>query len=362
MDVDGNNKNNEMAADDPIVHWERFQDSGRKKMKLMQDEKEKLETEKEKLQKELDTMHSLVATAANVSDDDIIEINAGGKIIAVLRSTLTVVPDTVFAYMFSGRWEGSLKRDSNGRIFLNNDPELIKIIINYLRTKAIEDPSSNKVIVCPKIPEGKEQAFEVLLNYFGLTDFFFPPSVSYSLDINNIDVVKSNGSGIDVTKSENTIHFMKSRNDGHHEIVVCKPTLDSSGEGSFWKVTIDTLPSAYVFLGIIGNLDVSNSEISYSDPTCYGWTSNAYQGGTPKTGESSHIAFTQGECLHFHLKANKITMFRVQKDQKLTIDVPTTEHAYYIHFNMYFKGTKLMLEPLDEEERVRFLLKLNETL
>mmetsp|Transcript_3712 Transcript_3712/g.4012 ORF Transcript_3712/g.4012 Transcript_3712/m.4012 type:complete len:89 (-) Transcript_3712:192-458(-) len=57
---------------------------------------------------------------------------------------LPLVPDTVLSSMFSGLWEGSLKRDSNGRVFLNHDPELIEIIIDFLRMKSIEDPSKPK--------------------------------------------------------------------------------------------------------------------------------------------------------------------------------------------------------------------------
>ena len=308
MEVEGNK--NEMT-DDPKDLWERRQESGRKEMKLMEDKKDKL-------QKEIDTMNSIVAAAANVSDDDIIEINAGGKIIAVLRSTLILVPNTVFAYMFSGRWEESLKRDSNGRVFLNNDPELIELIVNYLRTKAIADPSSNKATAGPEIPKGKEEAFEVLLNYYGLTDFFYPPSVSYSLDINNIDVVQPNdGSNTTVTKSEGMIQF--SKNIDGYNFVACKPTLDSSGEGSFWKVTIDALPRDWIFLGISGNPKAIS--VSMKGLTSYGWAgdSQVYQGGTTRNADSGWTDFTQGECLHFHLKEDKLTMFSVQKNQKFTM-------------------------------------------
>jgi len=243
-------------------------------------------------------------------------------------------------------------------VFLNNDPELIELIVNYLRTKVIEDPSSNKVIGCPKIPEGKEEAFEVLLNYFGLTDFFYPPSTSVSMDIANIDVVLPHSSDVTVTKSENKIQLSKDdRTRNAYNFVACKPALDSSGEGSFWKVTVDTLPNGWTFLGIIGTLDASNSKGIHEDPTCYGWASRSrvYQGGTVRNEDSGWTGFTQGECLHFHLTAKKITMFSVQKNQKFTIDVATTVDTYYIHFNIMYISTKLTLEPLNEEERARFL-------
>jgi hypothetical protein len=124
---------NEKATDDATVLWEELQEIQRKKMMILREETEKL-------QKEKDTMNSIVS-AANISEDDIIEINAGGKIIVALRSTLTLAPDTMFSYMFSGRWEESLKRDSNGRVFIDENSELIAIIVDFLRMKKREDPS-----------------------------------------------------------------------------------------------------------------------------------------------------------------------------------------------------------------------------
>ena len=46
--------------------------------------------------------------AITITDDDIIEIDAGGKVIKVYRSTLTLAPNSMFVSMFSGQWEGSL--------------------------------------------------------------------------------------------------------------------------------------------------------------------------------------------------------------------------------------------------------------
>lgn len=63
----------------------------------------------------------VAAVASNgdedVSDDDIIEINAGGKIISTQRGTLTRWEGTRLEALFSGRWEKMLLRDGDGRIF-----------------------------------------------------------------------------------------------------------------------------------------------------------------------------------------------------------------------------------------------------
>ena len=124
--MSNNDKNGRTEDDDEVVLWENMQLCQRKIIKLMEDEKGKL-------QNEIDTMNSAFAVTAVVSNDDIIEIDAGGKIMRALRSTLTSAPDTMFSSMFSRRWEESLKRSSNGRVFLDEDSELIEIIINFLR-------------------------------------------------------------------------------------------------------------------------------------------------------------------------------------------------------------------------------------
>jgi hypothetical protein len=184
--------------DDPSTLWERLQESQRKKMKLLKDETEKLQREK-------DIMNSVGAATSSI-DDDIIEINAGGKIIEALRSTLTLAaPDTMFSYMFSGRWEESLKRDRNGRVFIDENSELIEIIVDFLRMKKREDPS--KLAPPPTVRDEKKDNFLSLLNYYGLTEFFYPslqPSPSL-LDITNIHVETPDYSRLAVTKSKNKI-------------------------------------------------------------------------------------------------------------------------------------------------------------
>ena len=41
------------------------------------------------------------AAAASVTEKDIITINAGGKLITALRSTLTIPTDSMWSFMFS---------------------------------------------------------------------------------------------------------------------------------------------------------------------------------------------------------------------------------------------------------------------
>uniref|UniRef100_A0A2R5LAI4 BTB/POZ domain-containing protein KCTD3 n=1 Tax=Ornithodoros turicata TaxID=34597 RepID=A0A2R5LAI4_9ACAR len=67
---------------------------------------------------------------------DIIHLNVGGTRFATSRQTLTWVPDSFFTSMLSGRI--SSLRDETGAIFVDRDPKLFSIILNFMRTKDIE--------------------------------------------------------------------------------------------------------------------------------------------------------------------------------------------------------------------------------
>uniref|UniRef100_U5EQL8 Putative seta binding protein sb1 n=1 Tax=Corethrella appendiculata TaxID=1370023 RepID=U5EQL8_9DIPT len=67
---------------------------------------------------------------------DIVNLNVGGKKFSTSRQTLTWIPDTFFTSLLSGRI--SSLRDENDAIFIDRDPNLFSIILNYLRTKDID--------------------------------------------------------------------------------------------------------------------------------------------------------------------------------------------------------------------------------
>lgn len=71
-----------------------------------------------------------------VSDDDIIEINAGGKIMSARRGTLTQWKGTRLEALFSGRWDKMLLRDNEGRVFLDVDGDCFQAIVVYLNQLA----------------------------------------------------------------------------------------------------------------------------------------------------------------------------------------------------------------------------------
>jgi hypothetical protein len=62
---------------------------------------------------------------------DIVHLNVGGTRFSTSRITLTQICDSFFSSLLSGRIQ-SLK-DEKGAIFIDRDPDLFRLILNYLR-------------------------------------------------------------------------------------------------------------------------------------------------------------------------------------------------------------------------------------
>ncbi|CAG9473221.1 kelch protein K13, putative [Plasmodium vivax] len=68
---------------------------------------------------------------ANIATETMIDINVGGAIFETSRHTLTQQKDSFIEKLLSGRYH--VTRDKQGRIFLDRDSELFRIILNFLR-------------------------------------------------------------------------------------------------------------------------------------------------------------------------------------------------------------------------------------
>ncbi|XP_076235185.1 BTB/POZ domain-containing protein KCTD3 [Calliopsis andreniformis] len=67
---------------------------------------------------------------------DIVHLNVGGTRFSTSKQTLTWVPDSFFTALLSNRIASH--RDEMGALFIDRDPKLFSIILNYLRTKDID--------------------------------------------------------------------------------------------------------------------------------------------------------------------------------------------------------------------------------
>ncbi|KAL1513051.1 hypothetical protein ABEB36_002530 [Hypothenemus hampei] len=67
---------------------------------------------------------------------DILHLNVGGKRFTTSKQTLTLIPDTFFTALLNGRI--SSLNDERGCIFIDRDPKVFSVILNYLRTREID--------------------------------------------------------------------------------------------------------------------------------------------------------------------------------------------------------------------------------
>ncbi|KAL3786184.1 hypothetical protein HJC23_001260 [Cyclotella cryptica] len=132
----------------------------------------KLNSEEKKLAarfKKLDEMKLEVTKACgdfDVTNDDLVEINAGGKAIAVTRSVLTQFTGTRLEALFSGRWDRRLQRDSAGQIFLDVNPICFQAIVDYLNEVKISTKDNPAAL--PTVDAEYQNILTHLLDFFGL--------------------------------------------------------------------------------------------------------------------------------------------------------------------------------------------------
>lgn len=116
------------------------------------------------------------AVYANTKPSDVLCLNVGGKIIHVLRRTLTSVPDSMLASRFSGRWDDSLEKDKDGNFFIDQKYELFELVVDYLRNRSngveeysLESPCLND--------QTEKKNFYRMLEYYGITHEIYPTTL-----------------------------------------------------------------------------------------------------------------------------------------------------------------------------------------
>ena len=105
---------------------------------------------------------------------DVLHLNVGGHVTAVLRRTLTSVEGSMLASRFSGRWDDSIEKDRDGNFFIDQPYELFEPMINYLRAKACETALAPPVTSPEFHSEEKRRDFVRMVEYFGMTSGIYP--------------------------------------------------------------------------------------------------------------------------------------------------------------------------------------------
>lgn len=104
------------------------------------------------------------------SGNDILTINAGGKLITVRRDKLCQIEGSTLEKLFCGRWDKKLPRDGKGHIFLNCNSACFQLIVDYLNELAISPPDN-----LPESPTFDDNYDDIMLRQylelFGLCNF-----------------------------------------------------------------------------------------------------------------------------------------------------------------------------------------------
>jgi len=100
----------------------------------------------------------------NANENDLIEINAGGRVITANRGALIYQKGTMLEALFSGRWDKEIQRDGLDRIFLDVNPECLQSIINYLYV--LKHSSEKNLSQYLSVGNEFKQIFKHLLLYF----------------------------------------------------------------------------------------------------------------------------------------------------------------------------------------------------
>ncbi|CAD6199724.1 unnamed protein product [Caenorhabditis auriculariae] len=119
-----------------------------------------------------------MSTSSTVLTEHIVNLNVGGQRFATSSNTLSWIPDTFFTSLLSGRLP--TVRDEAGAIFIDRDPEIFRVILNYLRTKQVDLSAVNAAQL-------KHEA-----QYFGLAPLVRRLTLCEELDVSSCGTVLFN--------------------------------------------------------------------------------------------------------------------------------------------------------------------------
>jgi len=159
--------------------WEVEREKLSRERRILEEDRRRLELEAAEGAAEIARVEGTVVRSA-----DRVLLDVGGIHFATTRRTLTaaltVAPDSLLGAMFSGRHEGRLQPDGEGRIFIDRNGGFFEYILGFLRGYSKGDASAAFAI---RALNGTKMAvMREELDYYGLESAVFPP-VPYSIDL-----------------------------------------------------------------------------------------------------------------------------------------------------------------------------------
>ena len=284
--------------------------------------------------------------AVEVSDDDIINLNVGGKKMTTKRSTLCQVEGSLLASMFSGRWEDSLARDEDGRIFFDFNPQYFVYILDYLRARTIAS-AENPAPFRPKLAEDQVKHFGDLVEYLGLGDGIVV-SVGESNEIVPTEIAppeKFNLHSTGVTIQEDGKVAV---NSAGHKYVLGVNTYQRGIVRR--KLKIESFRNNdWMVVGVVKADVVPLNDNSYNCPGSYGWIlgSSSWQGvfkaGSLTQDNTLRNLTKQGDTVELLLDCDAAKLsLHLPTGQQFHIDLPKSQ-TWRLHVNLHGANDKIRI-------------------
>ncbi len=278
-----------------------------------------VEEERAKMTQEIEAYKAekLRMKAIVVSDDDIINLNVGGTKITTKRSTLCQVKGSLFSSMFSGRWETSLARDEDGRIFFDFNPQHFVLILDYLRGKAIATPDNP--VPLRNVPRDQVKSFNNLIEYLGLSGeiVLAPIAPPEKFNLHSTGVTLQEGGKVAVHDATQAHKYVLGDKVYRQGIVRRKLKIESFQNNN------------WMLVGMVKGDVVPQNDTSYNWPGSYGWAlgcsggAQVWQNGSHTYDSTLQNLTKQGDTVELVLDCDtpKLSL-QLLTGQQFHIDLP----------------------------------------
>jgi len=283
--------------------------------KEIADQKTALEEERAALAAEKAAMSVVIA-----KDEDIIELNVGGRLLSTTRGVLTQ-EEGLLAGMFSGRWDKSFAMDKDGRPFFDFDPDCFEVVLRELRLRQLTGKPTKWHLV--KAPLGADAYFKAFKEFLSL-------GLAGGMPVYRFGMTNSNVSG-----GGETMVARQGGSSGHTWAI--GDTVMESGVFT-WGFQVHTMAeNNWMYLGVIG-MERPQSAESFSNPTSNGWAGmgQVYMKGVcrPSGGWTS---FQAADKVKMQLNADEgVLRMKVERLGDTVYEIlGLGRHSWRVHVNLH---------------------------